>query len=86
MTNERGEACVAHFNINDNKDGIYNVSHSPEVEGKCNLSVKVNREHVRGSPFVTVVKSVNVKHDLLSFGKRGSGVGMFDYPQGVGCE
>ena len=81
MTDEGGQEYVAHFNISDNKDGIYNISYLPEVEGKCNLSVKVNRKHVRGSPFMIVVKSFNPK--LFSFGVKGSGDGMFEYPRGV---
>ncbi|XP_068699582.1 E3 ubiquitin-protein ligase TRIM71-like [Montipora foliosa] len=82
MTDERGETCVANFNVNDNKDGTYKISYLPKVEGKFNLSVKVNREHVCGSPFMIVVKSFNVK-PILSFGARGSGDGMFDFPLGV---
>ncbi|XP_068688110.1 E3 ubiquitin-protein ligase TRIM71-like [Montipora foliosa] len=82
MTAESGETCVAHFNISDNENGIYNIRYSPKVEGKCNLSVKVNREHVRGSPFMIVVKLFNVK-PVLSFGKRGSSDGMFEFPMGV---
>ena len=82
ITDERGEACVVNCNVNDNKNGIYSISYLPKVEGKFNLSVKVNREHVRGSPFMIVVKLFNFK-PVLSFGKRGSVDGMFEYPQGV---
>ena len=82
MTDERGETSVANFNVNDKKDGTYNISYLPKVEGKFNLSVKINREYVRGSPFVTVVKSFNVK-PILSFGAQGSGDGILHCPQGV---
>ncbi|XP_068689026.1 tripartite motif-containing protein 2-like [Montipora foliosa] len=82
MRDERGETCVANFNVNDNKDGIYNVSYLPEVEGKFNLSVQVNREHARGSPFMIIIKPFNFK-PVLCFGQRGSVDGMFEHPRGV---
>ena len=79
MRDEHGQECVTKVQIDDNKDGIYNISYSPKVQGSCKLSIKVNGEHVRDSPFTVLVKPFHVK-PVLSFGKEGSDVGMFKYP------
>ena len=78
----RGQECITTFLVNDNKDGTYKISYCPTFEGKFNLSVKVNGQHIRGSPFCIVIKPFNVK-PVLSFGKQGSNDGMFSYPWGV---
>ena len=82
MRDEHGRECVTKVQIDDNKDGIYNISYSPIVQGSCKLSIKVNGEHVRDSPFTVLVKPFHVK-PVLSFGKKGWDVGMFQYPMGV---
>ena len=78
----RGQECITTFLVNDNKDGTYKISYCPTFEGKFNLSVKVNGQHIRGSPFCVVFKPFNVK-PVLSFGIQGSNCGMFDCPWGV---
>ena len=82
LRDERGQEGITTFLVNDNKDGTYKISYFPTFEGKCNLSVKVNGQHIRGSPFSVFIKSFNVK-PVLSFGKRGSNDGMFDCPWGL---
>ena len=82
IRDEHERECVTKVQIDDNKDGIYNISYSPKVQGSCKLSIKVNGEHVRDSPFTLLVKPFHVK-PVSSFGKKGSDVGMFKYPQGV---
>ncbi|XP_068759314.1 E3 ubiquitin-protein ligase TRIM71-like [Montipora capricornis] len=82
LRDERGQECITTFLVNDNKDGTYKISYCPTFEGKFNLSVKVNGQHIRGSPFSVVIKPFNVK-PVLSFGKRGSNDGMFICPWGV---
>ena len=82
MRDEHGRECVTKVQIDDNKDGIYDITYSPKVQGSCKLSIKVNGEHVRDSPFTVLVKQFHVK-PVLSFGKQGSDVGMFQYPLGV---
>ena len=47
--------------IDGNNDGIYNISYSPRIEGKCKLSIKVNGEHVLDSPFLVLVKPFQVR-------------------------
>ena len=78
----RGQECITTFLVNDNKDGTYKIGYCPTFEGKFNLSVKVNGQHIRGSPFCVVIKPFNVK-PVLSFGKQGSNDGMFIYPWGI---
>ena len=82
MRDMRGRECVTKVQIDDNKDGIYNISYSPKVQGSCKLSVKVNGEHVLNSPFTVLVKPFHLK-PVLCFGKYGSDVGMFGFPLGV---
>ena len=82
LRDERGQKCITTFFVNDNKDGTYKIRFSPIFAGKCNMSVKVNEQHIRGSPFCVVIKSCNVK-PVLSFGKQGSSDGMFNYPWGL---
>ena len=68
--------------IHDNKDGSYKISFFAKERGPCQASVKVNGEHVRGSPFKTEFKPRLFK-PVLSFGKRGSADGMFIRPWGI---
>ena len=82
IKDERGRECATEVRINDNKDGLYQTSSSPRDEGRCKLTVKVNGEHVHGSPFTVQVKPFKFR-PVTCFGKRGSSVGMFILPQGV---
>ena len=79
---EQEQESVTEVRIDDNKDGIYNISYFPRVQGTIKLLVKVNGEHIHGSPFAVIVKSFQVK-PVLCIGKKGSGEGMLDYPMGV---
>ena len=82
ITDEQERECVTEARIDDSKDGIYNISCSPRVQGTIKLLVKVNGVHIHGSPFAVIVKPFQVK-PVLSFGKQGSGEGMFQHPFGV---
>ena len=82
IKDEHGQECVTELRIDDNKDGIYNISYFPSVQRTIKLLVKVNGEHIHGSPFAVTVKPFQVK-PVLSFGKKGSGEGMFNNPMGV---
>ena len=82
IKDEQGQECVTEVKVEDIKDGTYNVSFYPRVQGTFKLYVKVNEEHIRGSPFTTSVKPFHVK-PVLCFGEGGSGDGMFQYPLGV---
>ena len=82
IKDEPGQECVTPVKVQDIKDGTYNVSFYPRVQGTFKLYVKVNEEHIRGSPFTTSVKPFHVK-PVLCFGEEGSGDGMFKNPLGV---
>jgi len=82
MRDEQGRECVTKVRVDDNKTGSYHISYFPRVQGRCKLSVKVNGEHVRGSPFTVLVKPFQFT-PVLTFGKYGSANGMFKYPYGV---
>ena len=82
ITDEQERESVTEVRIDDSKDGIYNISYFPRVQGTKKLLVKVNGEHIHGSPFAVIVKPFQIK-PVLSFGKEGSGDGMFKYPRGV---
>ena len=82
IKDEHEQECVTELRIDDNKDGIYNISYFPSVQRTIKLLVKVNGVHIHGSPFAVIVKPFQVK-PVLSFGKKGSGEGMLNYPMGV---
>ena len=82
IRDERGRECATEVRINDNKDGLYQISYSPRDEGRYKVIVKVNREHVCNSPFTVQVKPFQFR-PVLFFGKESSSVGMFKYPLGV---
>ena len=82
IKDEQGQECVTDVQIDDNKNGIYNISYYPRVQGTFKLLVKVNGEHIGGSPFTVIVKPFDGK-PVLCFGKHGSGDGMFTCPLGV---
>ena len=125
IRDQRGRECGTEVRISDNKNGQYKISYSPK--GRYSIIVKVNGEHVRGSPYDLLVKvreqaissgilpargKNSVGHSpspsgsryfspeqgacsqamfvkpfqfkpVLSFGKEGSSVGMFQRPWGV---
>ena len=127
IRDERGRECGTEVRISDNKNGQYKISYSLKEQGRYSISIKVNGEHVRGSPFDLLVKareqvvsfgnlSARVKNSVghsplpsasrffspeqeacsqamsvkpfqfkpvLSFGEKGSSVGMFNRPWGV---
>jgi len=82
IRDEQGRECAAEVRINDNKDGSYKVSYSPKQPGRYKMTVKVNGGHVFGSPF-TVKEQLYQVRPVLSFGTKGSSVGMFKYPWGL---
>ena len=82
IRDERGRECATEVRINDNKDGIYQISYSTRDQGGYKVIVKVNGEHVCNSPFTLQVKPFQFR-PVLSFGKYSSSVGMFKCPWGV---
>ena len=82
IKDEQEPECVTQVKIDDNKNGIYKITYFPIVQRTFKLLVKVNGEHISCSPFTVIFKPFQVK-PVLSFGKEGSGDGMFQYPYGV---
>ena len=82
IKDEQERECVTEVQINNNENGIYKVTYYPRVQGTFKLLVKVNGEHISCSPFTVILKPFQVK-PVLSFGKEGSGDGMFKYPMGM---
>ena len=74
ICDERGRERAAEVRINDNKDGLYQISYSSRDPGRYKVTVKVNGEHVRNSPFTVQVKPFQFR-PVLSFGKKGSSCG-----------
>ena len=127
IRHQRGQKCWTEVRISDSKNGQYKISYSLKEQGRYSIIIKVNGEHVRGSPYDLLVKAReqavssgnlsargknSVGHSpspsaslyfspergvcsqgllikpfqfkpVLSFGKKGSSVGMFNCPWGV---
>ena len=84
IRNDEGRECVTEAQVQDNKDGSYNISYFAKEARTCRTSVMINGEHVSGSPFTVQVKRRQYK-PVLSFGRKGSSwsSGKFDCPWGV---
>ena len=82
IKNQRGHDCATEVRFKDEKDGSYKVRYFLKDTGKCQVSVKVNEEHIRGSPFPIKPKPRQFRH-VLSFGRRGSCAEMVKAPYGV---
>ena len=82
IKNDDDRECATEAQVQDNKDGSYNISYFGKEAGTCQTSVMVNGEHVSGSPFTAQVKPRHY-NPLLAFGERGLSAGMFDGPWGV---
>ena len=82
IRDEQGRECATEIRINDNNDGSYKITYSPKEQSRYKVTVKVNGGHVLGSPFTVKVQPFQVR-PVLSFGKQGFSVGMFQCPWGV---
>ena len=82
IRNDDGRECATEAQVQDNKDGSYNISYFAKEAGTFQTSVMVNGGHVSGSPFTVQVKPRKYKA-VLSFGEEGSSAGMFDGHWGV---
>ena len=69
IRNREGVNCAAEVQVQDNKDGTYKIKYFVKETGTCSASVKVNGEHIRGSPFEVQVKPRRFR-PVLSFGEQ----------------
>ena len=67
--NRQGKKCAAEVEVQDNKDGTYKIKYFVKEAGTCSASVKVNGEHICGSPFEVQVKPRWFR-PVLSFGEH----------------
>ena len=84
IRNDDGRECATEAQVQDNKDGSYNISYFAKEAGACRTSVMINGEHVSGSPFTVQVKPRQYE-PVLSFGRKGLSWSSrkFDCPWGV---
>ena len=82
IRDEQGRESTSEIQINDGKDGLYQVSYCPRHPGKSQVTVKVNGEHIGDSPFTVQVTPFQFK-PVVSCGKEGSSEEMFKRPWGV---
>ena len=82
VKNQEGHDCATEVRLKDERDGSYKVRYFLKDTGKCQVSVKINEEHIRGSPFPVKPKPRQFRH-VLSFGQLGSSVAMRCSPYGV---
>ena len=69
ISNREGDNCATDLQVQDNKDGTYKIKYFAKETGTCSASVKVNGEHIRGSPFEVQVKPRQFR-PVLSFGEQ----------------
>ncbi|XP_066018669.1 E3 ubiquitin-protein ligase TRIM71-like [Pocillopora verrucosa] len=82
IKNQQGHDCATEVRVQDIKDGSYKVGYFSKETGRCKAEVKLNEEHVAGSPFPVRVKPRQFR-PVLSFGRRGSSAGVLKEPWGV---
>ena len=82
IKNQQGLDCATEVRVQDIKEGSYKVGYFSKETGRCKAEVKLNGEHVAGSPFAVRVKPRQFR-PVLSFGQRGSSVGVLKEPWGV---
>ena len=57
IRDRRGRDCGTKVRINDNKNGQYKISYAIKQQSRYSIIIKVNGEHVRGSPYDLLVKA-----------------------------
>ena len=57
IRDQRGRECGTEVRISDDKNGQYKISYSLKEPGRYSIIIKVNGEHVRGSPYDLLIKA-----------------------------
>ena len=82
VRNSQGHDSAVVSQIQDNKNGTYNITYFPKEIGTHEASVEVNGRHIDGSPFKVEVKTRQFS-PLLSLAEHGSIPGMLIKPCGL---
>ena len=77
------EGPVENVQVEDKKNGTYQVSYFAADPGDYDVVVTVNKEDVRGSPFPPIQVKPREFKPVMSFGQQGPYPGEFDGPWGV---
>ena len=83
VTRRRGQEPVKNVQIEDKRNGSYQVRYLAADPGERDVRVTVNGEDVRGGPFPPIRVKPRELKTLMSFGSEGTGPGQFDGPSGV---
>ena len=71
ITNNQGQDCAEEVRIQDNKDGTYEIYYLVWQVDEYSVAVKLNGEHIPGSPFALYVKGSQLKVRLPPLGSSG---------------
>ena len=83
ITRRGGQEPVKNVQIEDKKNGSYQVRYLVADPGERNVRVTVNGEDVRGGPFPPIRVKPRELKTLMSFGSKGTGPGKLCLPCGV---
>ena len=83
ITRRGGQEHVENVQIEDKKNGSYQVRYLAADPGEREVRVTVNGEDVRGGPFPPIRVKPGEFKTLMSFGSEGTGPGQFENPWGV---
>ena len=83
VTRRGGQEPVKNVQIEDKKNGSYQVRYLAADPGERDVRVTVNEEDVRGGPFPPIRVKPRELKTLMSFGSKGTGPGLFEGPWGV---
>ena len=70
IKDEQERECVTEVRLDDNKDGMYNISYYPRVQGTMKLLVQVNWEHIHESPFTVTQRPFSCQTCFLFWKAR----------------
>ena len=83
VTRRGGQEPVKNVQIEDKKNGSYQVRYLAADPGERDVRVTVNGEDVRGGTFPPIRVKPRELERLMSFGAEGTGPGQFKRPLGV---
>ena len=83
ITRRGGQEPMGNVQIEDKKNGSYQVRYLVADPGERDVRVTVNGEDVRGGPFPPIRVKPRELKTLMSFGSEGTGPGLFECPWGV---